>query len=113
MLAGLQTYGNKGEVEKAKKKIENAVDRLQIYGPGSGGMSSETSHAEKKKKSADTSGSYPQIYGPDSVLEPGAKPTYDVNTDDYSYDVNPALKNAFPSDGPPQPFLANFSKFQR
>jgi hypothetical protein len=28
-------------------------------------------------------------------------------------DFNPDLKHAFPTEGAPQPFLADFSKFQR
>ena len=112
LVSAMQTYGNKDEVNKAKKKIENAVTNLQIYGPPSGGMSNEPSSTDKRKGKSDTSGSYPQIYGPDSVIEPGVKPRYDNTADDYVYDVNPDLQKAFPTDGAPQPFLANFSKFQ-
>jgi len=35
------------------------------------------------------------------------------NVNDETYDYNPDLQKAFPTSGPPQPFLTDFSKFQR
>jgi len=60
---------------------------------------------------------YPDIYGPDVELVPGTKPRSNKHksddTSDPSYDFNPDLQKAFPTSGPPQPFLNDFSGFQR
>ncbi len=62
-------------------------------------------------------GEYPKIYGPDVPMVPGMKPRRPKhesdNVEDDTYDYNPDLQKAFPTSGPPQPFLADFSKFQR
>ena len=61
-------------------------------------------------------GAYPDIYGPDVPMTPnakhsGGKETSDDVTND-SYDYNMDLQKAFPTSGPPEPFLTDFSKFQ-
>lgn len=74
-------------------------------GPGRGGGGKHDSRT------------YPDIYGPDVELIPGTKPRSNKHksddTSDPSYDFNPDLQKAFPTSGPPQPFLNDFSGFQR
>ena len=57
------------------------------------------------------------IYGPDVVAAPGEKIKHAKHesdrVDDDTYDYNPDLQHAFPTNGPPQPFLTDFSKIQR
>jgi hypothetical protein len=62
---------------------------------------------------------YPDIYGPEITPVPGKKKHKkdgkhtSNNVDDETYEFNPDMKNAFPTDeNEPQPFLTDFSKFQ-
>jgi len=49
---------------------------------------------------------------PGKKCSTGAKHSSD-DVSDCTYDYNPDLQKAFPTSGPPQPFLTNFSGFQK
>lgn len=120
-----------------KKSNEPSLD--PIYGPSANppAVPSSTNNGGKDGKSV--GGPYPQIFGPDTTPRPGAgrvpggTTPGDGKTGESSVYVNPVgpgqvasdqggggetvepefnpdLKNAFPYDGPPQPFLTDFSK---
>lgn len=105
VLTALKQYGVDTE-EKPDKKKKNPSEL--IYGP-KGVMSDEPE--PNLSSSKDPKAVYPNIYGPDVPLVPGKK----VQTEgDDNYDYNVDLAKSFPrADGPPQPFLTNFSSFQR
>ncbi len=112
LVSALQTHGT----TDAKKKKKDEPSELEIYGPKAEKVVPTKSSG--KSSGSDTSGSYPDIYGPDIPLVPGTKTksmpgkhTSD-EVDDETYDFNPDLQKAFPTEGPPQPFLTDFSKFQ-
>jgi hypothetical protein len=112
VITTLKTYGvDTNDNEKSKKK-KNGPPSESIYGPKS------TISKDPQPNLTDSSknkGEYPHIYGPDVPLVPGKKvQTQDGGTDDSEYDYNIDLAKAFPrAEGPPQPFLTNFSSFQR
>lgn len=113
LVSALQTHGT----PEAKKKSKDEPSELEIYGPKAEKVL-PTKSTSGKSSGSDTSGSYPDIYGPDVPLVPGTKTksmpgkhTSD-EVDDETYDFNPDLQKAFPTEGPPQPFLTDFSKFQ-
>ena len=112
LVSALQTHGT----PEAKKKAKDEPSELEIYGPKAEKVVPTKSSG--KSSGSDTSGRYPDIYGPDIPLVPGTKTksmpgkhTSD-EVDDETYDFNPDLQKAFPTEGPPQPFLTDFSKFQ-
>jgi hypothetical protein len=113
LLSALKEYGDKDP--KKQKNDPSKKDELPIMGP-----KAEIDPADKKKKEAskgtNLSGVYPDIYGPDVPKIPGTKQTAGKTVsdepNDETYEFNPDLKNAFPVEGPPQPFLTDFSKFQ-
>jgi len=113
LLSTLKTFGEKGT--KKQKNDPSKDNELPIMGP-----KAEIDPADKKKKEAskgtNLSGAYPDIYGPDVPKIPGTKQTAGKTVsdepNDETYEFNPDLKNAFPVEGPPQPFLTDFSKFQ-
>jgi len=113
LVSALQTHGT----TDSKKKKKDEPSELEIYGPKAEKVV-PTKSTSGKSSGSDTSGSYPDIYGPDIPLVPGTKTksmpgkhTSD-EVDDETYDFNPDLQKAFPTEGPPQPFLTDFSKFQ-
>ena len=114
LISTLKTFGDKGT--SPKKKDPSQSDHLQIMGP----KASPIDPADRKPPSGsggtNTSGVYPDIYGPDVAKIPGttrpAGKHHSDDTSDEEYQYNPDLKNAFPVEGPPQPFLTDFSKFQ-
>jgi hypothetical protein len=120
LVSALQTHGT----SEAKKKAKDEPSELEIYGPKAEKVLPTKSSG--KSSGSDTSGSYPDIYGPDIPLVPGTKTKSMPGTkpksmpgkhtsdevDDETYDFNPDLQKAFPTEGPPQPFLTDFSKFQ-
>jgi len=96
-------------------------NRAPIYGPLGGGIDPDA--ANRIHTTTTTGGDYPQIYGPDVVATPGSGTNSSGKgttsglvssdqVDQSTYEFNPDLKNAFPYDGPPQPFLTNFKKIQ-
>ena len=105
-----------------KKSIEPKLD--PIYGP-SANPPEFPSSTNRGRDGKSTAGPYPQIFGPDVTPQPGTgrdgeSPSYvnpvglgQVASDQGKTaqpEFNPDLKNAFPYDGPPQPFLTDFSK---
>ena len=113
LMSTLKTFG---EQTSSKKKNRSEENEIPIYGPEASAPVEPTPASTSKNSQGDSS-LYPQIYGPDVVSTPGKKPKNGKhesdNTEDSNYDFNPDLKHAFPTDGPPQPFLGDFSKFQR
>ena len=112
LVSALQTHGT----SEAKKKKKDEPSELEIYGPKAEKVVPTKSSG--KSSGSDNTGTYPDIYGPDIPLVPGTKTksmpgkhTSD-EVDDETYDFNPDLQKAFPTEGPPQPFLTDFSKFQ-
>lgn len=112
LVSALQTHGT----TDVKKKKKDEPSELEIYGPKAEKV--VPSKTSSKSNGSDNIGSYPDIYGPDIPLVPGTKAksmpgkhTSD-EVDDETYDFNPDLQKAFPTEGPPQPFLTDFSKFQ-
>lgn len=102
----------------AKTHGEQAPSELPLYGPNATAPPPEPSGTSPSSKGSGSSGgTYPMIYGPDAILAPGTKPpsgkTSSDDTSDPTYEFNPDLKKAFPTEGPPQPFLTDFSKFQK
>jgi hypothetical protein len=101
----------------------NLKNKAPIYGPLGGGIDPD---AASRIHTSTTGGDYPQIYGPDVVSTPGTNTIGSGSSgkgttsglvssdqvDQPTYEFNPDLKNAFPYDGPPQPFLTNFKKIQ-
>lgn len=114
VISMMQSYGTKDEDDKKKK--DDKPSEAPIMGPKSGGMGpAPTTQPSKDSKST---GSYPEIYGPDAPMEPGKQCSTSGkhesdNVEDCTYDYNPDLQKAFPVDGPPQPFLNDFSPFQK
>lgn len=113
LISTLKTFGDKGSKKPAKDVTQR--DSMPILGP----KAPPIDPADKKKASksgTNTSGVYPDIYGPDVPKIPGTSQTAGKHvsdeTSDEEYEYNPDLKNAFPVEGPPQPFLTDFSKFQ-
>lgn len=111
LISTLKTFG-----EKSKKSDPTSSDKVPIYGPRAPQVL--PADPSKTKLSPTASGVYPDIYGPEITAAPGtkpkkpsAKPSSD-NVDDETYEFNPDLKKAFPTDGPAQPFLTDFSKIQ-
>jgi len=111
LLSTLKTFG-----EETPSKKKTTPTQLPIEGPEAKAPEHPTPAPSSGKGGGDSS-LYPQIYGPDVVAPPG-KPAKNGknssdNTDDSNYDFNPNFQRAFPTEGPPQPFLGDFSKFQR
>lgn len=111
VLAALREYGvdsNDNTQSKTKKKNPSEL----VYGP-KGVISNEPE--PNLSSPEDGNAVYPHIYGPDIPLVPGKKvQTQDSSEEGGDYDYNVDLGRAFPkADGPPQPFLTNFSSFQR
>ncbi len=115
LMSALKNYGTEDKKDSKKK---DTIPEAPIYGPK---VAPVQQPSPTKSTSGDGgSGVYPEIYGPDVVATPGekikhAKPGKHESdkVEDDTYDYNPDLKNAFPTNGPPQPFLTDFSKFQK
>jgi hypothetical protein len=122
LISTLKTFGDKNE---SPKKKEKTPVEAPIYGP-------KTSELEHPKPTVSPgisdSGVYPDIYGPEYEGVPGStkkanaskvtknnsgKHESDADRDEDAYQFNPDLQKAFPTNGPPQPFLTDFSKFQQ
>ncbi len=115
--SALQKYGGPDPPKKDKSDV---VSKTPIYGPKVDEPVPTTkndSKDPKSKKTTPTQSVYPDIYGPDVELVPGTKPQNPKHvSDDTSgptYEFNPDLQKAFPTSGPPEPYLTDFSKFQK
>lgn len=113
LMSALQKYGTD---DKKKTSKDQSPTQAPIYGPKVAPVEHPTPTKPSSKSNADSS-VYPDIYGPEVVATPGEKVKHakqeSDRVDDETYDYNPDLQKAFPTSGPPQPFLADFSKFQR
>lgn len=111
--SALQKYGGVNDTESSYKPV--GVSDYPIYGPKAKPPEPSTGPSKGSAEKND-SRIYPDIYGPDVELVPGTKPRggkhKSDDTSDSAYEFNPDLQKAFPTSGPPQPFLTNFSKFQ-
>lgn len=106
VLTALKQYGVDTNDNKSKKKQPTEL----IYGPKSE-IPTEPSPDLSSKTNAKAV--YPNIYGPDVPLVPGKK-SQSQDGEGEGNDYNIDLAKAFPrADGPPQPFLTDFSSFQR
>ncbi len=114
--SALQKYAGVNDTASSYQSV--GVSEYPIYGPKA--RQPEPSPAPGSGRGKDgkhDSRNYPEIYGPDVELIPGTKPQSNKHksddTSDPTYEFNPDLQKAFPTSGPPQPFLTNFSAFQR
>jgi hypothetical protein len=112
LLSTLKTFG---ESSPKKKKNPAETNKAPILGP----RAPVVVPADSGKTNLDptASGVYPDIYGPEIIASPGTKSKPNSsskhesdNVDDKTYEFNPDLQKAFPTEGPPQPFLTDFSK---
>jgi hypothetical protein len=115
LLSTLKTFGDNAPPKKKKNPAE--TDQVPIYGPRAPQVA--PADPSKTKLAPTASGVYPDIYGPEIITAPGTKPGSKPNpkhesdnVEDSTYEFNPDLQKAFPSDGPPQPFLTDFAKIQ-
>lgn len=112
LISALQTHGT----QDTEKKKTDTPTQAPIYGPKADKAPPAPTKTDGNGKTGG-SGVYPEIYGPEYQGVPGmkqAKPTHSSDdTSDDTYDYNPDLQKAFPTSGPPQPFLTDFSRFQK
>jgi hypothetical protein len=115
LLSTLKTFGDKAPPKKKANPAD--TNEIPIYGPRAPQVT--PADPSKTKLSPTVSGVYPDIYGPEITAAPGTKPGTKPNSkhesdkvDDKTYEFNPDLQKAFPTDGPPQPFLTDFAKIQ-
>jgi hypothetical protein len=127
LVSTLKTFGDKSPAAQS------------IYGPSAAPPPLATNTGGSTSGQS-VGGPYPQIFGPDVTNAPGsisggmsanngngsngtgtsasggAAAGYvfsdQPGPQDQTYEFNPELKKAFPVDGPPQPFLTDFSKIQ-
>lgn len=117
LISTLKTFGSEG----TKKPSKPYASEAPIMGPKAPKV--EPAPPKTNKNGGDSASSvYPDIYGPEYQGPPGAKHSstkhnnttgkhQSDDTSDDTYQFNPDLKKAFPTEGPPQPFLTDFSKF--
>lgn len=114
VLDAMKTFGASDTTKK--KTTTGEKDQMPILGPKGVPAPPQPKPAPTKPGAHGTS-DYPEIFGPDVVVAPGKKVQNGKEQSDAvsgeTYDFNPALRNAFPTSGEPQPFLTDFSKFQR
>jgi hypothetical protein len=115
LLSTLKTFGDKAPPKKKANPAD--TNEIPIYGPRAPQVT--PADPSKTKLSPTVSGVYPDIYGPEITAAPGTKPGTKPNSkhesdnvEDKTYEFNPDLQKAFPTDGPPQPFLTDFAKIQ-
>jgi hypothetical protein len=136
LIDTLKTFGEQGTSSSSSKT--SGQSSQAIYGPSASPPPVPTNTGAGGGKTV--AGPYPQIFGPDVTNAPGTKPGSgsalggsdlsgggvganggSANGFVYSdqpgpqgqtHEFNPDLAKAFPVDGPPQPFLTDFSKIQ-
>ena len=115
LISTLKTFGDKGSKKPSKDASQS--ESMPIMGPKVEPIDPADKKRKEASKGTNTSATYPDIYGPDVPKIPGTSKTVGMHvsddTSDETYQFNPDLKNAFPVEGPPQPFLTDFSKFQQ
>ena len=118
LISTLKTFGTEG----TKKPSKPYASEAPIMGPKAPKV--EPAPPKTNKNGDSGSSIYPDIYGPEYQGPPGSKHSstkhqtkhtpgkhQSDDTSDETYQFNPDLKKAFPTEGPPQPFLTDFSKF--
>jgi hypothetical protein len=122
LISALQKFGEQSKDSDTSKKT---LQEAPIYGPTASPPSQPFPAPSKKTKGDGTTSDYPEIYGPDVAMTPGTGSTCkkdppgthasdSATSEDCTYQYNPDLQKAFPTDGKaPQPFLTDFSKFSR
>jgi len=109
LVSTLKTFGTEG----TKKPKKSYSSEAPIMGPKAPKV--EPAPPKTNKNGDSGSNIYPDIYGPEYQGPPGSKHQSSKHqsddTSDETYQFNPDLKKAFPTEGPPQPFLTDFSKF--
>jgi hypothetical protein len=106
VITAMKSLGLDNSTSKSSK-----INTIPVYGPKVSSVEVPEPTPNDKGEVIDTLRIYPDIYGPDVLAAPGTS-NIKRSTDDTDYDYNIDLKNAFPTDGPPEPFLSDFSKFQ-
>lgn len=107
----VNTYGTTPQPAVKKEITKQPIRGPEVDKSGVEAAGKTKFHPRKPKASK-----YPEIYGPDLVMPPGTKPfekPAEETADDSYFGINPDLKKAFPTEGAPQPYLADFSKIQR
>ena len=115
LIATLKTFGTRNPPTKTTGPSE-----VPLYGPRADKPEDAPSESSGVNRlNIRMTGEYPEIFGPDSVLVPGAqkkkrqtsvKHSSDGDRTEEVYDYNPDLAKAFPTSGPPEPYLTDFSK---
>jgi len=101
--ASKPTSWNHKSKTKSETKSKTKDDSSRIMGPRIPTEDEKEVEAAKNKDSADTSSVYPEIYGPESLHVPGKAAEFHSNVS-FEFPKGPEQ---------PQPFLANFSNFQK
>ncbi len=101
--AKMDFHASKPKTWNMPKKEEAEPNEARLMGPRIPSEEEKEVEAAKKKDAADTSAVYPQVYGPESLAVPGKSAEFQSNTN-YEFPKGPEY---------PQPFLADFSKFQK
>ena len=137
LIDTLKTFGEKGTSSSTEKFGQSTKP---IYGPSANPPPVPTNTGAGGGKTV--AGPYPQIFGPDVTNAPGTRSgsgsvlgggdlsgggggvgggggggdgyvfSDQPGPQGQSYEFNVYLAKAFPVDGPPQPFLTDFSKIQ-
>jgi hypothetical protein len=115
LLSTLKTFGTQTPTPKTPGPSE-----VPLFGPRAEKPDDAPSDSSGANRlNIPLTGEYPEIFGPDSVLVPGSsskkkcnnsKHTSDGDKCEDAYDYNPDLAKAFPTSGPPEPYLTDFSK---
>ena len=112
VVSALQSHG----LTEPTKSTKDTPSQAPIYGPKAPQAPPAPTKTDGTSKTSG-SGVYPEIYGPEYQGVPGMKQASakhaSDDTSDETYDYNPDLQKAFPMSGPPQPFLTDFSGFQK
>ncbi len=107
VLTAIKQYGVDDTQPTNKKKIA----KKPILGPAAENPVEETPDASEVNNRVNLAG-YPKIYGPDVPLVPGVKSVSEDENKEPEYNID--LQKLFPNaGGAPQPYLTDFSPFQR
>jgi len=87
------------------KKDEKETPDPRLMGPRIPSEEEKEVEAAKQKATSDTSSVYPEVYGPESIQVPGKSGIFQ--------DTYTSFAEFPPGPKEPQPFLANFSNFQK
>ena len=111
LISALSQFGKEGTSPSSNTSSPSAQ---AIYGPSASPPPVPT-NAGGSGSGKTVAGPYPQIFGPDVTSGPGTTggSVSSGGPADQTHEFNPDLAKAFPVDGPPQPFLTDFSKIQQ